>query len=365
MGLNEMLGRAATRRVHVLVAEMPGGFPLRAAVERELAARGWVAAQSPADADVLAVCGSPTGALADRVDAVYDQLPGPRARVNVLDPAQVGAALDTVRERLLDLAAQVTDARARGPADRRRGDAGHDLGHGEMDHDGMDHGDMEMAPAGIPLAEGAEDRDGLEMDVLHLPLGPVLRHWPPGLVVRCVLHGDVAADVEIEHLGPDVSEPYGDLASQRSYTSVEAARRVDAVASALALAGWERGASAARAARDLCLAQAPSAADALARFGRRLARARLLRWMLRGVGAVQPDAVPEALRATLAGDVHDRLLHLVDEAQALLAGATAPTPYDASDLLPGVLGGLELASVRLTVASLAPYLAPVPEAAHV
>ena len=26
--------------------------------------------------------------------------------------------------------------------------------------------DMDMAPAGIPLAGGADDRDGLEMDVL-------------------------------------------------------------------------------------------------------------------------------------------------------------------------------------------------------
>ncbi len=60
---------------------------------------------------------------------------------------------------------------------------------------------MEMAPAGISLAGGAEDRDGLEMDVLHLPLGPVLPHWPAGLVVRCVLHGDVVAEVEVDHVG--------------------------------------------------------------------------------------------------------------------------------------------------------------------
>ena len=48
-----------------------------------------------------------------------------------------------------------------------------------------------MSPDGIPLAEGAEDRDGLEMDVLHLPLGPVLAHWPAGVVLRVTLHGDV------------------------------------------------------------------------------------------------------------------------------------------------------------------------------
>ena len=37
----------------------------------------------------------------------------------------------------------------------------------------MDHGGMSMPePGGIPLAGGGPDRDGLEMDVLTVPLGP-------------------------------------------------------------------------------------------------------------------------------------------------------------------------------------------------
>lgn len=68
---------------------------------------------------------------------------------------------------------------------------------GDMDHGDMDHGDMEMAPSGIPLAEGAQDRDGLEMDVLHLGLGPVLAHWPAGVRLRCVLSGDVVTEATV------------------------------------------------------------------------------------------------------------------------------------------------------------------------
>ena len=67
------------------------------------------------------------------------------------------------------------------------------MDHEGIDHGGIDHGGMDMArPGGSPLPrEGDDDRDGLEMDVLHVPLGPVLPHWPAGLVVWCVLQGDV------------------------------------------------------------------------------------------------------------------------------------------------------------------------------
>ncbi len=359
MGLSEALARAATRRVHVLVAEVPGAFTTRVALEREVTARGWVLAASPAEADVLAVCGPSVGSLAEQLAEVFDQLPGPRARVDVGEPEQVSPSLDAARDRLRDGAAQVDDARHRVPADRPPADDDDaDDADDDMDHGDMGHGDMEMAPAGIPLAEGADDRDGLEMDVLHLPLGPVLPHWPAGLVVRTVLHGDVVADVEVDQAGGAPTPVPTDPAH-------EAARRVDAGVSVLALAGWERGAAAARHARDLCLAGDPAAGATLARLRGRLARARLLRWMLRGLGTIDAGAVPAELRDSLAGDVHDRLLRLVDDAVRAYAGTTsAAAPYDARHLLPDLLAGLELASVRLVVAGLAPYLLPVQEAAH-
>ncbi len=79
---------------------------------------------------------------------------------------------------------------------------------------GMDHGAMDMpAPGGIPLATGSEnDRDGLEMDELSVSLGPVLPSWPAGLVLRCVLHGDLIADASVQTMPgrlPSASEGAG------------------------------------------------------------------------------------------------------------------------------------------------------------
>src|SRR5699024_755889 len=68
---------------------------------------------------------------------------------------------------------------------------------GHESHEGHGgHGGMDMAPGGIPLAQGGDDRHGLEMDVLHLALGPVLPFWPAGLVLRCSLQGDVVVGAE-------------------------------------------------------------------------------------------------------------------------------------------------------------------------
>ena len=59
MGLRSSVAGRATRRVHVLVLEVPGWGETRMRVEAELARRGWAPAISPADADVLLVCGEP------------------------------------------------------------------------------------------------------------------------------------------------------------------------------------------------------------------------------------------------------------------------------------------------------------------
>ncbi len=116
------------------------------------------------------------------------------------------------------------------------GDDGDDMDMGGDDMD-MDM-DMEMAPSGIPLAEGGEDRDGLEMDVLHLPLGPVLPHWPAGLVLRCALQGDVVVEATAEVLaaadaadGPDGSDgPDRPLPTPEPSADERAARCCDEVA---------------------------------------------------------------------------------------------------------------------------------------
>ncbi len=101
MGVSEVLAGRAGRRAHVLTVEAPGWWLARAQVERAAVARGWQLATSPADADVLAVCGPPGAGLAAAVERVWQQLPGPRARVDVAG-TDLGAA-ETALTRAADL----------------------------------------------------------------------------------------------------------------------------------------------------------------------------------------------------------------------------------------------------------------------
>ncbi len=212
---------------------------------------------------------------------------------------------------------------------------------------------MDMAPGGIPLAEGSEDdRDGLEMDVLHVPLGPVLRHWPAGLVLHCTLHGDLVAQARAEVV------PTRPPAEATKVGAGEAnALRCDAVADLLALAGWPAGEVAARAARDAFLdGEAERARAHVQALRRRVRRNRLLTWMLRGLGPLRADALPgssgDARHDLLLGDVHDRLLALIDAAGGPEQGGAAMTEDALVELVPRLVEGLELASARLVVASL-------------
>ena len=94
MGLTTRLRRLAVRRLHVLVVEAPGAFDVRVRAEQACAARGWVLASAPADADALLVCGAADDALTDALENVWAQLPGPRARAAVLQAVDLDHALD-------------------------------------------------------------------------------------------------------------------------------------------------------------------------------------------------------------------------------------------------------------------------------
>ncbi len=321
MGVTEVLAGRAVRRAHVLTVEVPGWWLARARVESAAVARGWQLATSPADADVLAVCGPPGDGLAAAVERVWQQLPGPRARVEVAgtDLGAAETALTRAAELLQTTGASDTPADHVPPGQHD----GHDAGHG-AGHDSAMHGDM--APAGIPLAEGADDRDGLEMDVLAVPLGPILPCWPGGLVLRCRLHGDVVAEATVDTL-PAAAAP-ADLPA--AATAVAVARRHDAAGQLLELAGWDDAATAARRLRDRLLAgEAPERVGTDAgRLHQRVSRSRTLRW-------------------SLTAEVRDRLLGMLDgTVEAGPAGA-------ALEMLPGRVAGLDLAGVRLVVAGLA------------
>ncbi|TFV61853.1 hypothetical protein E4P41_09045 [Geodermatophilus sp. DF01-2] len=208
---------------------------------------------------------------------------------------------------------------------------------------------MDMAPGGIPLAEGGEeDRDGLDLDVLHVPLGPVLPCWPAGLLLHCTLSGDVVTDVRPEVLGAAegaVPEPlpFGSPAD-----------RLDRAAQLLTLAGWEAAATDAARLRDDLLAGDGGAAVAarLDRLAHRVRRSRLLRWSLRGAGPIDAGACRElGLDEQAAGDVHDRLVALLTDARRGLDGGRLPEPVPVG-VLARLVPGLELGAVRLLVASL-------------
>ncbi len=352
MGLSRRLAEIAVDAAHVLVVESPGAWCTRVAVEQEVSRRGWRLAASPASADAIVVAGVPGPQLAERIESVWAQLPGPRARTvvpDLEDAWSLRTALDAVRVELLDTDRQVRDARDRDDITADTPDDAHasEGDMGDMGDMGMD-GDMDMAPSGIPLAEGGADRDGLEMDMLHLPLGPVLAYWPPGVVLRCTLQGDVVVVAETELLDEN------DWTPERLSPTERAALRCDQVASLLALAGWEDGRLAALRARDALLSDPDAGSPLVDDLQRRLRRALVLRWSLRGIGVISPDDAATTARQ-LVGDVHERLLRLADSARAELSGHGEPEPDRsvALGVVERLVVGLDLAAARLVVASLA------------
>jgi hypothetical protein len=207
---------------------------------------------------------------------------------------------------------------------------------------------MDMEPHGIPLAGGAEDRDGLEMDVLHVPLGPVLPFWPAGVLLHCTLAGDVVTEARPEVLGP-AEEAVTDPPSP----GAPAVDRLDRAARLLILAGWEAAATdVIRIRDDLVAGDTGTVAPRLDRLASRVRRSRLLRWSLRGAGPIDVETCRRlGLGDRAVGDVHDRLVTVLAEARSALDGGSLPEPVG-----PGVLAqlvpGLELGAVRLLIASL-------------
>ncbi len=317
MGLME---RLAARRPHVLLVPVPGATASRLATESAVHRTGGVLAASPADADVLVVAGEPGPELAAAVEVVWAQLPGPRPRVQPAEPGQADDALRGAVAALADPQQQVARAPARG--------------------DEWGPGDEDM-PGGLAMAESAEDRDGLELEVLRVPLGPVLPDWPAGLVVDTILQGDVVQQAHARLLGPAVppGAPFWHAAGRR------AAARLDSLARLLAVAGWDGAALRAREIRDELLTGAPpeQVHPKFQALHRRVARSRALRWATDGLG-----------------DATARWQRWLTEAGELLDGRDPPSgpDPDASGTLLAMateaMCGLDLAAARLLLASFDP-----------
>lgn len=314
MDLRQRLTAWAYARPHLLIVECPGSWRVRAAVEGFARSGGWPLAASPAAADLLVVCGRPSPALAEQVDRVCEQLPGPRSRVLVVRPEDVARDLGGARDALLDDAVQRADALAR--ADEAGG-----MDVGGMDMGGMDMGGMEL-PGGLGMAGQGPDRDGLQLDVLHVQLGPLLPDWPAGLRAALDLQGDVVVGARMSAL-PAVG------ALEPPPGAVDA---LDRVARVLRLAG-SRHAGRAQELRDRALAGATDTGGC-ADLARAVGRDRVLRWSLRG------------LPAAGGRDLWQQLLDLLADGGA---GRRSRTAGDAE--LADLVVGQELAGVRLTVAA--------------
>ncbi|MFI0367539.1 hypothetical protein ACH35V_06640 [Actinomadura sp. 1N219] len=395
MGLRAGLLRFAHARPRAFVITAPGATRTRLLVEAELGRRGGRPVRSPAAAAILVVCGRPGTGLAAAVDTIWEDVPGPRSLVRLDETAsaeKVAAELDRATRELEDTSAQWADALARkdrGPwSPAEEGD--HD---GHMQHGGhMEEGGHEHhmgAPSGLAMAGRAADRDGLKLDVLHIPLGPALADWPAGLVLDLSVQGDVVQSAEAAVLdgsaaGPAFwDEPWLRAAAGERVTTGDAERRraashLDSVGRLLAVAGWDSAADQARVLRDQLIAGESQSelAPRVGRFVRRARRSRTLRWMLGGVGVIDPEMaehhLPDGASTRYVGDAFVRLagrLDAIGEAAGRLDdpaplqdpnGPRGPVDGRASAavvaMLPELLEGMELAAARLTVAGLDPDL---------
>ncbi|WP_396445840.1 hypothetical protein [Actinomadura sp.] len=258
------------------VVSAADGTPDRLAVEAELRRRRWRPALSPAETGMLVVCGTPGPALAEAIETVWRDMPEPRVRG--LDGERGGGERPALRL------------------------------------------DAEMAGRG-------DDRDGLRLDVLHVPLGPVLPYWPAGLRVDLTLQGDVVQAAEVSVV---------DRADGTFWTDGRRVpARLDSLSRFLRIAGWEAAGERAAVLRDEVLAGAAGARPGA--FVRRVRRSPALRWMTRGVGGV---------RARVEGWLRE------------IEGAEGrpPEPLEA---LPSLLEGAGLAEARLIVASFDPDLGAI------
>lgn len=407
MGLTDRIARLAAQRPHVLVVTVPGWDLERMRVQKVVRRSGWVLAQSPADADLLVTVGAAGDDLAVLIDRVWEQMPAPRARILVTAGDEIAAALRGAAASLADIPLQRRMLSETGPAPRngygpgavhaqmthesgtdghadRGGGAPHlmttESGHDRTDEDmGSDrdmentgdepgshqgglhsmhgHGEMDMSmdmsgPGGVPLAGGyGADRDGLEMDVLHLPLGPVLPDWPAGLVLDCTLSGDLVVTASTRLLPAAGAAPDEPIAVDHW----RLVQHLDAAAQILHLVGPPGAASRAASLRDAALDEQahPVSHAAVVSLGRRVARSKLLRWSLTARHS-----------GSDAGGVLGRLTAHLAAAEANTAGraSSGVDPVDVDALADQIQGRL-LSDVHAIVAGRA-VRPPDPVAHH-
>ena len=275
--------------------------------------------ETPRSATVLLTVGRPRAGLLRPAARVHDQMPGPRCTVwwpigpasgrlaRMFPTMQIVERADDVIPTIIrnhhELLTGVRPSDAPVLPDR---DPAPWRGVGPFGQGGK--GMTGGVPYGRPLAGHAPDRDGLELDQLPLRVGPFFPPFPPGLVLRVKLQGDVVQDA---HLEPNPfanprrrsAEGNGDVfrAALRQPASLAALERARAchhlrrLAAALRLHGL---APLGKRALQLALSRDASA-DQVRRLARLVERAGLFTWATAGVGRIGADQ----LRETAAGPV--------------------------------------------------------------
>ncbi len=200
-------------------AEVPV-FPVVGVGGRQAAEALWLmpgirVVDSPRAAVLLVVVGRLTRALLHPTMLVHDQLPGPRA--TLWWPGAGGATPDDGAQGTEDLLAALPDVVTTVPGDtagllavfadllsgrRPSGrpalvDVEYPRWRGVGPHGHGGEGMMGGVPFGRPLAEMADDPDGLMLDQLPLRVGPFFPAWPPGLILDVGLQGDVLRGVAV------------------------------------------------------------------------------------------------------------------------------------------------------------------------
>jgi hypothetical protein len=176
-------------------------------------------------------------------------------------------------------------------------------------------------PYGRPLAQRADDRDGLKLDQLLVRVGPFLPPWPSGLLLDVRIQGDVLQSVSLPET---TSSESGEMLSASAagnedvfiaavtrpmpLAELEVARARSHLAS-LAQALHTSGLVAlGRRVLQLAAAVRPSDSDKVVRLQQRLRRDGTLSWATGGVGRVPEDRahlLPAGPVARASGDPRD------------------------------------------------------------
>lgn len=269
---------------------------------------------SPRQANVLLVAGAIPESLGEALQQVHDSMSHPRCTVlagpeasggdvgELLPDAVVAADERSLVDAILRTHRELlTHRRASEGALLPDVDPAPWRGEGPYGQGGS--GMTGGTPYGRPMAGLADDRDGLRLDVVSLPVGPFFPRFPPGLTLEIQWAGDIVVEASVgpnPFVGGDAGAPDGSpllrpfvraLTEPVPIAELELARaraHLRWLADALLAHGLH-----ALGCRALALAGGlgPDDSGVVLRLGRTLEWTQVLRWSTRGVGRLEAAAV--------------------------------------------------------------------------